>query len=184
MEQLSSTIDTRKSIYEGCDFFYGLPYLWEISWRIHGRSECALGHLENVHVHHSSSINFYRQRIERYFLRIKEDIHQKSDHWLRYIIRNYLSKTNGIRRLYMEIDKLIVRKSWTDNYWQSLCLPRFNTLTGWGNPSAVNEAWRKKIVFCQTEFVNSKMMKNIQYEPEEFGERLIFMWMFHEIEWR
>ena len=27
-------------------------------------------------------------------------------------------------------------------------------------------------------------MKSIQCEPEEFGERIIFMWMFHEIEWR
>ena len=81
MEQLSSTIDTHKWIYECCNFFYGLLHLWglslpdrnletsvrihfhlwEISWRIHGRSQCALGHLENVLVLHTSSFNFYRQ---------------------------------------------------------------------------------------------------------------------------
>ena len=62
MEQMSSNIVSHRSIYE-CRFFYGLGYLWEISWRKHERSECARGHLEKVHLHYFSNINFYRQRI-------------------------------------------------------------------------------------------------------------------------
>ena len=44
--------------------------------------------------------------------------------------RNYWSENNGIRRLHMEIDKSIVRRSWTDNYGQSQRLLRFNTSSG------------------------------------------------------
>ena len=46
------------------------------TWRIHGRSECAFGHLENVHVHCVSSIHFYRQRKWRELIWIEEEVHQ------------------------------------------------------------------------------------------------------------
>ena len=134
--------------------------------------------------------------------------------WDNYLVKCQISLVwkNWVRRNYMEIDKLIVRKSLSDHYFQSPCLLRLSTLYGrdekWPKRSLDEQMkWYlqnnylkelNRIDGMQTEFEweifpgfttsgiveeIQKFMKSFQCEPEHFNGGIIFMSMFDDIMW-
>ena len=115
-----------------------------------------------------------------------------------------------IRRNYVEIDKLIVRKSLSDHCFQSLCLLRVSTCMGemrrdpnvaWMNQNewySQNNHFKElnRIDGMPTEFEwkicpgfttlgqlkkIQDMMKDLQCGLEQFNDRIIFMSMYDDI---